>query len=355
MNAHSQEEDAPAALGVGLCTPLGLTAQATQAEMAAGTVRFFETDVLAKDNEPVRASVLSLLDAGLSRTERMASLAATALDGLMPQVASLQMEQIPLYLALPEPGSGSPFDVGVVLEALARIATPVRITVSGDFLFPEGRAGFFRALAKAYSLLISHKDTAVLIGGIDSMCDRGSLAHHAHTERSLGANTQDGILPGEGAGFLLLCSSKTCRRLQLSPQAWVLGSSLAQEPHSFLRQQPSIGIGLTDAFEHLQRHPIAGNRRVDHVFSCQTGEVFWAKEFNYSYLRNALLMPEPLTVNLVAESLGDVGAAAGVIQFGNALHQLSGQSIMDNEAPRALLYGCSDAGHVGACVIKLRK
>lgn len=53
-------------LGLGLCTPVGLTARATQVEIAAGTVRFVLTGVEGPRGDEVRASVHPLLDEGPS-------------------------------------------------------------------------------------------------------------------------------------------------------------------------------------------------------------------------------------------------------------------------------------------------
>jgi 3-oxoacyl-[acyl-carrier-protein] synthase-1 len=349
MNSHRQGTDELGIVGLGLCTPLGLTARTTQVEVAAGTVRFFETEVMDGAGEPVRASRLTLLEPTLSRTERMASLAVTALHEALKDAASLGIEQLPLLLALPEAGSGSPFEVNAVLRALNGAAAPVRLESSEGSLFLEGRAGFFRALAEASRLLKSRKAAWVLV---DSMCDRDSLVLHAQTGRSLGPGTRDGILPGEGAGFFLLTSTTVLERRRSNPQGWLVGCALSLEPHSFLQQKPNLAEGLTDAFRQLRLNPLVATRRVDHILSCQTGESFWAQEFNYAYLRNAPLMPEPLTVGLVAESLGDVGAAAGAIQFGSALHQLRKLELAHQDTARVLIYGCADAGHVGACIVR---
>lgn len=352
MSTRASGREGLALLKLGLCTPLGLTARATQVEMAAGTVRFFETDVLDTTGEPVRASVLTLLAPALSRTERMASLAVTALQEALTEVASLGIDRLPLLLALPEPGSGAPWHQEELLRTLEGAASPVRLEVSDKTLFPEGRAGFFRALAEASRLLVSRKSEWVLVGGVDSLCDRKSLAHHARAGRSLGPGTRDGTLPGEGAGFILLTSSLSAGPRGELPLGRLLGSALAREPHAFLQRKPNLAEGLSDAFRQLRQHPVAGTRRADHLFSCQTGESFWAQEFNSAYLRNAPLMPEPLTVSLVADSLGDVGAAAGAIQLGSALHHLRKRAAAHGESARVLIYGCADAGQVGACIIE---
>jgi 3-oxoacyl-[acyl-carrier-protein] synthase-1 len=352
MNARRQGNTELAIFGLGMCTPLGLSARFTQMEMAAGTVRFFETDVLDNAGEPVRASILTLLEPGLSRTERMTSLAVTALQEAMRDTASLGIKRLPLLLALPEPGSGSPFYPKLLLEELEGAAAPVQLDVFEGALFSEGRAGFFRALAEASRLLKSRKATWVLVGGVDSMCDRDSLAHHALAGRTLGSSTRDGIVPGEGAGFFLLTSTVPEGHREETAPISVVCCALSLEPNAFLQQKPNLAEGLTDIFRQFRNHPAAGTRRVDHVLSCQTGETFWAQEFNYAYLRNAPLMPEPLRVSLVSESLGDIGAAAGAIQFGSALHQLKRLKPVHAEAARVLIYGCADAGHVGACILE---
>lgn len=351
MNPRRHGAEELAVVGLGLCTPLGLTARATQVEMAAGTVRFFETDVLDDAGEPVRASVLTLLEPGLSRTERMASLAATALQEALKDAASLDIEQLPLLLSLPEPESGSAFEVEDLLSVLRGAAAPVRLETSKDRLFPEGRAGFFRALAEASRLLKLRHASWVLVGGVDSMCDRESLALHARTGRALGPANRDGLLPGEGAGFVLLTSPSLPRSHRPAIQGWIVSHALSREPHCFLQREPNLAEGLSDALRQLGQHPELAGRRVRDVLSCQTGELFWAREFTYAYLRNAEWMPEPLTVSLIAKSLGDPGAAAGVIQLGSGLYQLQRLAPAQGETAQALLYGCSDAGEVGACIL----
>jgi 3-oxoacyl-[acyl-carrier-protein] synthase-1 len=350
MSARSPGTDTLAVLKLGLCTPLGLTARATQVEMAAGTVRFFETGVLDKAGEPVRASMLTLLDAVATRTERMTALAVTALQEALTDVASLGIDRLPLLLSLPEPGSGAPFEPEPFLGALKGAAAPLRLEIAESTLFLEGRAGFFRALVEASRLLRSRKSGWVLVGGVDSLCDHASLTHHAQTGRSLGPSTRDGILPGEGAGFFLLASKLTIGKEERAPHGRIIGCALAHEHRSFLQRKPNLAEGLTDAFRQLRVHPVAGTRRVDHLLSCQTGESFWAQEFNHAYLRNGSLMPEPLTVSLVAENLGDIGAAAGAVQLGLALHQLKKMKPSHVGAVRVLGYGCSDAGLIGAYV-----
>ncbi|QRK12467.1 3-oxoacyl-ACP synthase [Archangium violaceum] len=339
-----------AILALGLCTPLGLTARTTQVEMAAGTTRFFLTDVYKGTAEPARASVLTLLDCSLSRTERMASMAATALHDCLQGIRS-NLGRLPLLLALPEPGRGATVSSELFLKLL-QDSTPIRLEVAADNMLYKGRAGFFLALARAAKMLESQRVSCVLVGAVDSWCDTTSLRYLANVGRLPGRSRRDGIIPGEGAGFILVAQTTAMIGKGARPHGWVAAHAQAEEPNHFLQEKPNLADGLTEAFRQLRIHPRMGTRRVDEILSCQTGENFWAHEFDMAYLRNAALMPEPLAASLVAETLGDAGASAGVLGLGYALFRLSRTNPAQGQTPRILVYGCSDGGLVGACVVE---
>ncbi|QRK07934.1 3-oxoacyl-ACP synthase [Archangium violaceum] len=261
-------------------------------------------------------------------------------------------EHLPLVLALPAPGNGPVIDEEPLLRALAEVASPARLQVRPEGLCRVGRAGFFVALARAAELLLSGKARRVLVGAVDSLCDPGSLENLLAKGQLLCSSVREGILPGEGAGFVLLTRASMHRRDEPRAQGRILALALAKEPRHRYQSEPSLAEGLTSAFRQLHNHPVAGLRRVAHVLSCQTGETLWGHEFNRAYLRNAALMPEPLVGHLIAESLGDVGAGSGAIQIGHALHVLGELKPVHGQAPRALVYGCSDEGQVGAIIIE---
>lgn len=341
-----------AVLRLGLCTPLGLTTRTTQVEMAAGTVRFFLTDVLDTKGEAVRASRLSLLEPHRSRTERIISLAMTALQECLEDAPWDEAERLPLFLALPASGSGAGLEEAPLLEALAEVAVPHRLQLDAAGLCREGRAGFFVALVRAVEALRAGRTRRVLVGAIDSLCDPVSLRHLLAKQRLRSSTVRDGILPGEGAGFVLLTRASLASRQGTAPLGRILAVATAMEPCPMTHGRPSAAEGLTTVFRQRRKHPTAGSRRVAQVMSCQTGETFWGHEFNRAYLRNTALMPEPLRVDLVAETLGDAGAGSGVIQLGQALHVPGGLATKRASVPRALVYGSSDEGQVGACIIE---
>jgi 3-oxoacyl-[acyl-carrier-protein] synthase-1 len=327
---------------------VGLTAAVTRAERAAGTAAFLQTEVRDEEGEAVRAGRLKLLEAWLSRTQRMTALGATALEDCLARVRGWWKDsRLPVVLALPEEGLGAPWDVEALRSALEAEALPTRLEWE-EGPGKAGRAGLFAALARARRVLDEGRAQCVLVGGADSLSDGPSLRRWVETGRCLGGGRREGLIPGEGAGFLLLARAEEARRQGFDIAGRVLAEAHGQEARHFRQEAPGLAEALTEVMRRLRQHPRAGGRRVDVVLSCQTGEGYWAREFGQAYLRNATLFPEPLAVREVAEDLGEVGAAAGPLQVGQALYLLRKRG-----GGRALVYGSADGGAVGACVLEV--
>ncbi len=339
----SAEARGAAVAEVGLCTPIGLTAAVTVAEMAAGTLRFAETEVHDDAGEPLRACRLTLLAPEASRADRMAALGVTAITEVLGALAERYApREIPLFLGLPSVEGGAAIEERAVVSALAEAAhTSVRVEPIRTFR--GGRAAFFQALSAAIAALhAAPRPQAILVGSVDSLCDPISLAELSSQGRILGGGNRDGLLPGEGAGFLVLT-----RPGAPASRLAIRGCSLAAEAIPFESREPSLAGGLTAALRALRVEPSSGDRRVDRVLSCQTGESFWATELARAGARNAALMPIPLVPFLAAESFGDAGAASGALLLGAAALFASREA-----GRRTLIYGCSDPGQIGACVVE---
>ncbi|GHH02748.1 3-oxoacyl-ACP synthase [Comamonas sp. JC664] len=341
-------------LALGLCTPLGLTSRATQVEVAAGTARMFQTDVADSWGEPVRASMLEPLGAALARTERMAAMAVTALQDCMRDAPAPGPHPLPLVLGLPAPEEGAPLDVEELVRAIEEAGAPWHIQLAPSGALALGRAAFFHALCRASSLLDTLRCPRVLVGAVDSLCDQETLTRLAAQGRTLGGPHRDGIIPGEGAGFALVSKAGGMKPRSDAARGQVLGCALATDDRHFMQSRPPLGHGLTHVFHRLRTHPVTGARRADFFLSCQPTEAFWGREFTQAYLRNIELLPEPLTGEVIAGSLGDPGAAAGIIQTGMALHARGNWGEARPGTWRTLVYGCSDRGHVGACMVEVQ-
>lgn len=346
--------------GLGLCTPLGLQANVVPYEINSGIVRFIETSRCNANGEAIRASQLTLIDEKASRTERMAVMAATAFEDCMTGMPPMRLSDVPVFLALPRVGEGASYSANAIVAALDSISDTMQLgTLSRAVLVQEGRGSFFRALELATERLLDIDAPMVIVGAIDSMCDAMTLDVLAMQNRVLGEGNRDGIIPGEAAGFITLTNAGDRTALgQSGEQAAtrIIAVATANEPRPFLysgSRQGGQSEALTQVFAALRADANVMTLRSERLFSCQTSEEYWAQEFINAYLRNAPLLPEPLITHLISQSLGDVGASAGLIQVAQGAHMLINEPRGKGSGRRALVYGCSDHGLVGACIVEV--
>ena len=339
------------AVGLGLACPLGLRSRPAITAMAAGITRFVEREDVASADGPVKASMLHALDPRWPRADRIAWLARHALTEVLAGLS--EVGPLPCVLALPAPEVGPRVDMQALRRALAdvRTASGARVQlVLSQRPIEEGRAGVFQALETALALLALGRERLVLVGGVDSLVDHATLDALARRNRLLGRTNPDGIIPGEGAAFVLLGHPSVVARQHTL--ALVRSVAVAREPQPFATQGATISTsaGLSAAFRTLRMEL---GERTDEVFAATTGEVYFGREFAHAYLRNAALMPEPLRHTPISGSLGDAGAASGAIALVQAIARLGppGPGNRGGSVRLCLAYGSSDAGLVGGCVV----
>ena len=331
----------------GLACPLGLYSAAALAAARAGLTRFERLEVPA-----VTISRLSRLDAELSRGERMRALMRYALAEVGQIPGSRPLSALPVFLSLPAPDSGAPYDEQVCLEALRDEALNrlgVQLRFSEQAIVRSGRAGLFTALERAASFLATGAATWGLVGAMDSLVDGETVARLAASNLLLGDSNLDGRIASEAAGFFLVGRSPVGH----AGEHIVAFAAEQDAAHGFAAVQAgasrNTAAGLTRLFRRLG---MAFSSRIDAVISAQPGEGFWSREFSYAYLRNVHWMPEPLRMEAVGTTHGDVGAAAGAMALVHALTSLCPQRGASRPAARSvLLYGASDSGELGGCAL----
>lgn len=329
-------QSSPAVLGFAGCSSVGYSVEATLAAMGAGLNNFAETGVPDEFGSPTAAA--ALLDAAAPRAERLAALARLSAEELQPFLSQIGAPRLPVLV-----GCAADLEPHE-LQAMA-VAWQEPGIFDGEVAWiSQGRASGFAALAQASEWLETGAHRLVAVGGIDSLCATSTIEQLVSASRVLGPHTE-GAIPGEAAAFVILARSDdplvdatAAIRLEHVIQ------HRAADPWIVMKTVDSDD--LTHVFRLLRER---GVQRVNHVVAAHSGEGYFGRTFAQAYLREPDVFPEPLDVELTADRLGDVGAAAVILglAFGSFLMAQSGKGARRS----AMVYSESDTGEIGAAII----
>jgi 3-oxoacyl-[acyl-carrier-protein] synthase-1 len=323
-------------VGFAGCTSLGYSLRSTLAAMGAGLSNFSDTGLKTPFRTPVMSA--SLLDRDLPRVERLRAMARIALIDLQELLALAGVKQAPLMLGVP-----SDLDYQEA-AALREELAPSPLVPRESAWFRQGRASTFTALAAALGLVERGIHPCAVVGGIDSLCGLHTVHRLVQFGRVLGPHTE-GAIPGEAAAFALVARAD---HPAADPASAVVLEAVAQHrsPVPFTERDRVSGDDLATVFRAFRE---GGSKRVERVIAAHGGDGYFAHAFSHAYLREIELMPEPLDLELIADCVGDVGAAAGTLGLAFAAYRMATQP---RGAPdRALVYSESDTGEVGAAIV----
>jgi 3-oxoacyl-[acyl-carrier-protein] synthase I len=305
-------------LGVGMVSPIGFCAQQAAATLRAGIGRVEASYVFDQHGEQVNMgmvateelppSVVALGEPTLSaHAMHLLRMAGTALA----EAGAAHAEPMPLLLALGD-STLSDLEPRDLFEKLA-LQSGVALDVDHSRVLRCGRSGGLTALAHARALL-AQRSGPVLIGGLDSYLDHARLRALEQDGRLATLTSHDGLVPGEGAAFVLLGSAGAGARLGSQPIAKVLGHAQAEEPgHLRAPSVPHRGDGLATACRAAVSEAYAADvpsqPAIRSVMSGLTGESFWSKEWGVTRIRLADQICEPVRIEHPIELMGDPGAA----------------------------------------------
>lgn len=334
-------------VGLGSQTPLGLSWPTTAAAVRGGINAFALSDHLrrSRDGEPLKISRLGTLPAGARPFDRMKLLgAAAAQEALDPWLRSLgtaggAAPALAVTLAVPTERPGFTADDGRKLARELMQGLPVTPDPKQCRLFSTGAEGGLAALAAAAEAVEGGSVPAVLIGGVDSYVEIDTLHWLEQCDRLAGPDQSHGLVPGEGAGFVLVCSAEAARERELPVLARIVGAGRGVEPRGWWGQDPTLGEGLTQAFQAAFEAPGFASDQVRVTYSDLNGETWRAEEWAYAYVRTGKRHASPLDHRHPASAWGDVGAATGPLLLGLATLDL-GRSF-DAEST-ALVWAASD-------------
>lgn len=311
--------------GIGMITPVGLTALSTAAAIRAGIARFretpyfdgyglpiamgtvpdqfFEHDALDGDAEDPNGD-----DFWTTRTSRIVRLGTAAVRQCLRDARLTAAP--PLLWAAQEPLPGFGEEDTELLDRLAR-RLGAQIDREQSALFPLGRAGGAIALQEAIDRLTSGAANAVLVGGADSYFDPDLLAQLDSEERLRSTEPRDAMVIGEGAACLLLTTTPAPRHGRL------LGVGIADEPGHRYSETANLCSGLDSALKHALRS--STEAAVKTVYGSLNGESLQGREWGVALLRNRAAFTDGCQLHHPFDCIGDVGAASMPLLIGLAL------------------------------------
>ena len=174
--------------------------------------------------------------------------------------------------------------------------------------FPQGQTAGFHALLFARDLFASRRASAALICGVDSYISAVALDWLQRTSRLKTPANSDGVIPGEAAACILVTKAAPIDRALVR----VSGLGFAHESASVLDEAPLTGTGLVSAARAALVDAGMRLEQVSFRLSDVTGESYGFKEQSLMISRMLRSRRESFPLWHCADSIGDVGAAAGV-------------------------------------------
>lgn len=260
-----------------------------------------------------------------------------SLEQLAPAAWGSTPPRLPVLLSLPPPRPGVPADTAMQLVRRITGALPLPMDRGRSVMVRSGHDGALCCLGAAADLLAVDEPVAVIVGGVDSWIAIETL-HWLEAQRRLKcATAPKGIIPGEGAAFLLLVNDAFASLVDVHSNVVVLAQARAVEPNPWYGDRPCLAEGLTRALRSLLERP-EHRVRTDLTLGDLNGEPWRAQEWAFAYLRTEALHSEPLNLWHPADLWGDTGAAAGALLTALAAYELSRDPLLE----RAVLWSASD-------------
>lgn len=294
---------------LGLVCAVGLGPAPAAAAMRAGISGLAELPSVDDRLEPVVGAQVPLLDPDLRGRERLAALLLQVLADSHAALAGWAgLGHLPLLLCTAEPERPGPRLGGLVPAVEARLG--LRLQRQGAAHVARGHVGGIEALGLAAQAMAQAGGEACLVAAVDSLVDPRALLWLEQTGRLKTARRADGVIPGEAAAVLLLS------RAPMSAAGLTLrGLGRAHDAATVLNDAPQLGLGMTAAAGAALEQAGIAMHEVAFRLSDVAGE---AHGFEDLALAQSRLMRQTRPAQDLwhpASSVGDCGAAAGLVQL----------------------------------------
>ncbi len=337
-------------VGLGAATAIGQGALSTAAAVRAGISGFSDHPfMIDARGDPFVIAMAPYLPPVLENELRMMELARLASKEAMSVVPRMHdIEHVDMIVGLPSPRPGLHPDLATRLgEQLAK-ETFDGICITSVQLLTHGHSAGLIAIGEACRELRDGTAVFLLAGGVDSYIDPDTLEWLDDCERLHIPTNAWGFLPGEAAGFCLLCSAATAASCGLEVLGKIAAMSTADEPNRIYTKTVCIGEGLTKAVRRVLGFMPHG-AKIDATLCDQNGEAYRADEFGFALARTSECFVDPTDFGAPADCWGDVGAASGpLFVMLAAVAANKGYA----KGPRTLLWTSSEGGERSAVLFE---
>ena len=351
MTLIDNDNSAVCIVGVGASTAIGRTAAASAAAIRAGIAGFGDHPyMIDRVGDPFVIAMAPYLRPEIQGEARFIELARAAANDTLSWVsASLQAPtKMTAIVGLPEQRPGLPPGLAAKLQASITRGLSDGFRVSNVQLIPNGHSSGLMAIQAGCREVHSGASIFALVGGVDSYIDVDTLEWLDKCEHLHIPTNAWGFIPGEAAGFCLLCSAETAARYDLDVLARVSATATAQEPNRIYTETVCIGEGLTSAVRQVLES-MPPDTLIDTAICDQNGEAYRADECGFMLARTSENFMDVTDFLSPADCWGDVGAASGPLFASLAVFATrKGYA----NGPNTLLWTSSDGGDRSAALLE---
>jgi len=258
---------------------------------------------------PVVGATVPGLPLSQPRTHRLLEILTSALRDCLVGVDIPQTQPIPLLVGLSEegrPGGGAELAGQIVSVLGARLGRRFHPALSQ--VFSIGHTSAFEALRTARALLEDVAVPACLVCGVDSYINAPSLLWLERTLRLKTPLNSDGVIPGEAAAAILVQ-----RERPAGAAVRIVGLGFGRERATVLDEDPLLGLGMAEAARAALKEAGLAWHDTHFRLSDVTGESYGFRELALAEARLARARLEKHPIWHPADSIGDCGAAAGLV------------------------------------------
>lgn len=335
--------------GLGLVTPVGLTAEAATAALRAGVSRLsriesFEIEVDEGVYEAVVGAEVPHLTRGSLGSDRLFRMLKPAFAEVIQDARLNPDTRLGVYLGTAgKSPAGRVLNYGPATQQTLLDAVPDGFQIVHAKIVPSGRASVLQAIRTATAAFEQNLIDVAIIGAVDSWVTPRALSWLRANGKLAEFPRRTGTMPGEAAGLIALESPERAAQRSAHIYANIVASAGRHE--SVKWGDPTNAIALSQAVQSVVGDV---NESKAVVISDLNGERYRALEWVMAQSK-AMWYYRSMSHWNPADCIGDTGAAAGAVMLAWAAWALrKGYTGVEN----ILVWGASDEGAREAAILK---